>query len=75
MAQEEIDCNSRKHTPEVIVISGLSDQEVARHALELGAFDYLIKPISPDNLISSVEACLAHSEYRHQHWWDHSETD
>jgi len=38
----------------VIMISALGDEEIARRALELGAADYIVKPINIDYL----ETCL-----------------
>jgi DNA-binding NtrC family response regulator len=41
------------NTP-VIVISGISDQEYAQGLIKLGAFDYLLKPFSLDEVEKSV---------------------
>ena len=43
------------NTP-VIIISGNSGQEFLNKAKESGAADVLIKPVKPDNLISTIES-------------------
>lgn len=42
----------------VIIISGLSDQEHARGLMDMGAFDYLVKPFRLDTVEESVERAL-----------------
>lgn len=42
----------------VIIITGLSDREAAARCIEAGAFDMLIKPVSPSLLSARVTACL-----------------
>ena len=42
----------------VIIITGLSDKEAAVKCIEAGAFDLLIKPVSPALLEARVSACL-----------------
>ncbi|HKQ96306.1 MAG TPA: response regulator [Candidatus Polarisedimenticolia bacterium] len=51
----------RSDSPEtvVIMISGTSDQEVAIRALDLGAFDYVMKPFDLQHLESVVLNGLA----------------
>ena len=43
----------------VIMISGNSDEELAKRTLAHGAFDYLVKPVAFDYLARSVGAALA----------------
>lgn len=45
------------NTP-VIIISGLSDQEHARGLMDMGAFDYLVKPFRLEKVEESVERAL-----------------
>lgn len=40
---------------EVIMLTGHADMEVALEGMELGAFDYLMKPISIDELLYKLE--------------------
>ena len=42
----------------VVFISGRSDSNVMARAVELGAADFLIKPITREQLLQTVEACL-----------------
>lgn len=49
--------------PFVCIISAHPDFEYARHAMQLGAFDYLLKPISRSSLQKSMERF----EAGHQH--------
>lgn len=43
----------------VILLSGRSDGDTMAKAVELGAADFLTKPVTRDQLLESVEACLA----------------
>ncbi len=43
----------------VIMVSGTDDDEVARRALTLGAFDYVVKPINFAYLTAGLETALA----------------
>lgn len=43
----------------VILLSGHSDGDTMAKAVELGAADFLTKPVTRDQLLESVEACLA----------------
>ncbi|HEY3352275.1 MAG TPA: sigma-54 dependent transcriptional regulator [Polyangia bacterium] len=49
---------------EVIVITGYSSIDSAVQAVKLGAFDYLPKPFTPDELRARVDAALAHLRAR-----------
>lgn len=42
---------------EVIFISAYSHFEYARQAIQLGAFDYIIKPINEEELLNTVNRC------------------
>lgn len=48
--------NTKSH-PAVIMTGAAADQEIARHARKLGAFDYLLKPLQPEALEVSIAAC------------------
>jgi two-component system response regulator YesN len=43
----------------IILISGFQDFQYAKDALTFGAVDYLLKPIIKDELVSTVQKCLA----------------
>lgn len=42
--------------PKVIILSGVSEESYAAEALDAGASEYLLKPISPEKLISVLRA-------------------
>ncbi|MBD2846303.1 response regulator [Paenibacillus sp. IB182496] len=54
-------------TAKVVILSGYEDFDYAQEALRLGAADYLLKPVMPDELVAKVlearDACRA--EQRH----------
>jgi DNA-binding response OmpR family regulator len=45
---------------EVIVVTGHASQEFSRRGRELGAFDYLIKPIRLEAILERIEAARRH---------------
>jgi CheY-like chemotaxis protein len=59
--------------PAVIMVTALSDSVIAKHALKMGACDYLVKPIDLRNLDQAITACLARQEHRGRHWWTRRE--
>ena len=56
----------RQEHPElqVIVVTGHASQEFNRLGRELGAFDYLIKPIRLDVILDRIEAAFRHKSGR-----------
>ncbi len=46
----------------VIMVTGVDDPEVAETALEIGVYGYLVKPISPNQMIISVSNALRRQE-------------
>ncbi len=46
----------------VILLSGRSDGDTMAKAVDLGASDFLTKPVTRDQLLESVEACLARAK-------------
>jgi DNA-binding NtrC family response regulator len=60
---------NRDPHPSVIMLSGIADREIARQAIKVGAFDYILKPFDFAAIESSVNACLSYSEYQKQPWW------
>ncbi|WP_077533336.1 response regulator [Massiliimalia massiliensis] len=44
--------------PEVIFVSGYSDFEYAKQAIQYGASDYILKPISPDELSQALQKAI-----------------
>jgi len=53
------------NTP-VIVMTGFPSIENAKEAIELGAFDFLLKPLDPDTTRGVVSSALASSPFRIQ---------
>ena len=47
-------------TVEVIVVTGHASQEFSRLGRELGAFDYLMKPIRLEAILERIEAARRH---------------
>ena len=47
---------------EVILITGHGTEELVAEAIELGASDFLEKPLSLGNLLSSIEKCMSRKE-------------
>jgi DNA-binding NtrC family response regulator len=53
--------DSQKHTA-VILISGLSNKERAKELIEMGAFDYVVKPFTLSEIEKCVNRAIAHHE-------------
>ncbi|MBF0565110.1 MAG: response regulator [Nitrospirae bacterium] len=45
---------NKSNRTKVIMITGFAMMELARHAMDKGAFDFIAKPFKPDDLRSSV---------------------
>ncbi len=62
---------ARKHTnpPEVIILTGYGTMDTSIAALRAGAYDYLIKPCKPDELLKYVTSAVEHhhAELRREH--------
>ena len=48
------DITTTARHPQVIMMSALRDREIARQAMKLGAFDYILKPIDLESLSASI---------------------
>jgi DNA-binding NtrC family response regulator len=48
---------------EVIIITGYPTIDTAKQAVRLGAYHYLVKPVSPDDVVKAANAALLH-----KHW-------
>lgn len=56
--------NESGHAPVIIVISGHSEFDYARRALQFGVVDYLLKPLDKKKLVEAVELALMREEKR-----------
>jgi DNA-binding NtrC family response regulator len=48
---------------EVIIITGYPTLESAKEAVALGAYDYLTKPVGPDQVIDASNAAMQHKRW------------
>jgi DNA-binding NtrC family response regulator len=55
----------KQHWPEteVIIITGYPAVETAKQAIRLGAYDYLAKPVGPDEVIHAAQGALQHKRW------------
>ena len=53
---------------EVVIITGYPSIESAKEAVRLGAYDYLAKPLGPDDVINA-----AHNAMRQKEWTLHTD--
>jgi len=51
---------------EVILLTGHANMEVAVEGMELGAFDYLMKPVDLDDLLYKLQDALAKKELQQE---------
>jgi DNA-binding response OmpR family regulator len=60
-----------KKRPKMVVVmfSAIHDREIASRTLQLGAFDYVPKPVDLEVLDGIIAAGLTHAEYTRQSWW------
>lgn len=57
---------------EVVMITGYASVETAKEAVRLGAFDYLAKPVGPDEVISVANGAMTQKRWALRR--DHAET-
>jgi DNA-binding NtrC family response regulator len=50
----------------VIIMTGYASVETAVEALKMGAYDYITKPIDPDELVHLVSNALGHKRYKRE---------
>ncbi len=49
----------------VIIITGYSDMRTAVKVMKMGAYDYITKPLLPDEIIHTIQQAIEHSEHIH----------
>lgn len=59
----------------VVILSGYADFSYAKSALHHNAFDYLLKPITPDEALALAERLLAHLQQRQQQAYQQSKLE
>jgi DNA-binding NtrC family response regulator len=50
--------SERLNRPEVLVLSGVEDIKLAVSSMKLGAYDYITKPVVPEELIETMDRAL-----------------
>ena len=48
---------------EVVIITGYPTVETAKEAVQLGAYDYLAKPVGPDDVINAANGALTRKKW------------
>lgn len=48
---------------EVVVITGYPTIDTAKQAIRLGAFDYLAKPVAPDEVLDAANGAMQHKRW------------
>jgi len=48
---------------EVIVVTGYPSLETAKEAVRLGAYDYLAKPVGPDDIVNAAHCAVTHKQW------------
>src|SRR5450759_4317343 len=51
------------HESEVIIITGYPAVESPKEAVTLGAYDYLAKPVGPDDVINAANGAMMHKKW------------
>jgi len=51
---------AKSDTTPVVILTGVSDLDLAVRAMKLGAFDYLTKPVDDQNLLQVLENAIEH---------------
>jgi two-component system, NtrC family, response regulator HydG len=49
----------------VIIITGYSDMRTAVKVMKMGAYDYITKPLLPDEIIHTIQQAIDHSDHIH----------
>ncbi len=55
--------------PDVIMMTAVTDREIAKQTLNMGAFDYVLKPFELSSMDASIVACLGYADYHKRPWW------
>ena len=47
---------------EVVIVTGYPTLETAKEAVRLGAYDYLAKPLDPDDVVNAADCAIQHKK-------------
>lgn len=50
----------------IIIVTGAVDVETAVHCIKAGAFDYIVKPVEPERLITAVHHAISFQELKRE---------
>ena len=48
---------------EVIIVTGFPALDTAKESVSLGAYDYLAKPVGPDDILNATHAAMLHKRW------------
>ncbi len=67
---EEVLNRIRKQSPmvQVVVVTGHNEVDTAVRCIQAGAFDYLVKPVDPDRLVTTVRRAMSHASVLEQNF-------
>ncbi|WP_028572090.1 sigma-54-dependent transcriptional regulator [Desulfonatronum lacustre] len=68
MPGEEVLGRVRECSPlvQVVVVTGINEADTAVRCIQAGAFDYLVKPVEPDRLVTTVRRAMSHASVLEQ---------
>ncbi len=49
---------------EIVVLASYGDLEIAVNSIKMGAFDYLVRPVEDEKIVSTIERALANMPYK-----------
>ncbi len=53
----------RAQAPEIIILTSYGNIEMAVGSIKMGAFDYLVKPVEDEKVVSTIERALANKSF------------
>ncbi len=70
MPGEEVLGRVRECSPlvQVVVVTGIDEADTAVRCIRAGAFDYLVKPVDPDRLVTTVRRAMSHASVLEQNF-------